>query len=242
MALTNWRQALRARAAEHPRRRPLLFDQAAMQEHDMRGHLAGKGHLMGDEQHRPASSASDRMTFRTSPTSSGSSAEVGSSNSMTCGSTARALGNGGALLLAAGEKCRILILLLVKTDAVEQRLGLLDGVGLADLENVDGRLDDILQDRHVLPQVEALEHHSGPAADALDLAMVDRRQVAVAAGLQLPPPRPRRGCASRRQLKQIDAAQERALPEPEAPMTDRTSPSLAESETPRNTSSGPKRL
>ena len=101
---------------------------------------------------------------------------------MTCGSTARASGN-GALLLAAGEKCRILILLLVKTDAVEQRLGLLDGVGLADLENVDGRLDDILQDRHVLPQVEALEHHSGPAADALDLAMVDRRQVAVAAGL-----------------------------------------------------------
>ena len=78
-----------------------------------------------------------------------------------------------------------MILLLVKTDAVEQRLGLLDGVGLADLENVDGRLDDILQHRHVLPQVEALEHHSGPAADALDLAMVDRRQVAVAAGLQL---------------------------------------------------------
>ena len=45
-------------------------------------------------------------------------------------------------------------------------------------------LDDVLDQRHVAPKVEALEHHAEPRADALDLAPVGRNSVAVAVALQ----------------------------------------------------------
>jgi hypothetical protein len=71
--------------------RSLLGDPAAVEEADAVGELLGEAHLVGDHQHgQVVLGAEPRMTFSTSPTSSGSSAEVTSSNSMTLGRMASA--------------------------------------------------------------------------------------------------------------------------------------------------------
>ena len=41
-------------------------------------------------------------------------------------------------------------------------------------------LDDILDERHVLPEIEVLEHHAEPAANALDLAAIGWHLAAMA--------------------------------------------------------------
>ena len=64
--------------------------------------------------------ASSLMTSSTSPTSSGSSAEVGSSKSSTFGFKRQRAGDGDALLLAAGKLARIGIGLVRQADAGEQ--------------------------------------------------------------------------------------------------------------------------
>ena len=87
------------------------------------------------------------MTLSTSPTSSGSSAEVGSSNSMTFGFHRQRPGDRRALLLAARQEGRILVFLLVQADLVEKLFGPLDGLGLRHLQHMHRRLDDILEDR-----------------------------------------------------------------------------------------------
>src|SRR5258706_2132747 len=76
--------------AENIARRPLLDDAATIHEDDALGNLAGKPELVGDDDHVMRLSAKSRITASTSPTSSGSSAEVGSSNSISFGFMARA--------------------------------------------------------------------------------------------------------------------------------------------------------
>ena len=66
------------------------------------------------------------MTSSTSPTISGSSAEVGSSKSITFGLHRQRARDGGALLLAARELGREVAGLVGDADAVEER----QGVGL----------------------------------------------------------------------------------------------------------------
>ena len=87
--------------------------------------------------------------------------------------------DGRALLLAAGQEGRIVVALVVEADLVEQPLGALDRLRLRHAEHMHRRLDDVLQHRHVLPEIEALEHHAEPGADALELAAVGGVEVAV---------------------------------------------------------------
>ena len=82
--------------------------------------------------------------------------------------------NRAALLLAARQEGRIDVALLGKADAGEQLLGRRDRLVALDAQHMHRHLDDVLDQRHVAPQVEALEHHAELGADALDLAAVGR--------------------------------------------------------------------
>jgi hypothetical protein len=84
------------------------------------------------------------MTSSTSLIISGSSAEVGSSNSMQIGSMAQRAGDGHALLLAAGELPRVLVRVLLEADAVEQFQPRSHGLVPASSQHLD------LGDRQVL--------------------------------------------------------------------------------------------
>ena len=70
------------------------------------------------------------MTSRTSLIISGSSAEVGSSKSITFGLHGQRAGDGDPLLLAAGELRRVLVGLVGDADPLEQLPGPLLGLGL----------------------------------------------------------------------------------------------------------------
>ncbi len=100
----------------------MLNYDAVVHEDDAVGRLAGEADLVSDDDHRHAPPASSRMTSSTSPTSSGSSAEVGSSNSMQLGLHRQRAGDGDALLLAAGELARVGVGLVGEADPVEQLL------------------------------------------------------------------------------------------------------------------------
>src|SRR3546814_6929093 len=56
----------------------------------------------------------------------------------------------------------------VEADLLQNLVGVVDGLRLRPLEHVDRRLDDVLQHRHVGPQIEALVHHGEAGADAAD--------------------------------------------------------------------------
>ena len=71
-------------------RSALFDDHATVHEDDLVGDLAGEPDLMGDDTMVMPSLARSSMTLSTSPTSSGSSADVGSSNSMISGFMASA--------------------------------------------------------------------------------------------------------------------------------------------------------
>ena len=106
------------------------------------------------------------MTDTTSPTSSGSSAEVGSSKSSRSGLTASARAMPTPLLLPAGEAAGERVFLVAQADAVEQDLGLGHDFIARTALNVERGRRNVLHDRHVRPQVEVLEHHADARAHA----------------------------------------------------------------------------
>jgi len=116
-----------------------------------------------------------------------------------------------ALLLAAREEGRIDIALVGEPHARQQLLGGDDRVLAPDAQHMHRNLDDVLQQRHVAPQVEALEHHAEPRADALDLAAVGGRAVAVAVALQADLLAIDADEAAGGVLEAVDAAQQRRL-------------------------------
>ena len=119
------------------------------------------------------SRASWRIASSTSPTSSGSSAEVGSSNSISLGSHGQRAGDRHALLLAAGEGDRVDVELVGQADPVEQRLGPRSRASSRGTpQHPDRRQRDVLQRGHVREQVEVLEHHPDLGPLAGDLALV----------------------------------------------------------------------
>ena len=84
-------QAIATRVADNVLRGTFFDDDAAIHEDDAVGRLAREHHLVGDDDHRHAvAAARSSITASTSPTSSGSSAEVTSSKSITFGSIASA--------------------------------------------------------------------------------------------------------------------------------------------------------
>ncbi len=188
------------------------------------------------------SSARERITLRTSPTSSDRAPKSARRTASPSGRMARARGDRRALLLAAGEMGRVEIALVADADLVEQHLGLGHAFGARPLLHVDRPLDHVFEDRHVGPEVEALKNHAEFGADAVDLAAARRHQLAVAARLHLDRLAGDDDLARIRRLEQVDAAQERALAEPLEPRIEITSPSLAVSEMPFRTSSAPNDL
>jgi hypothetical protein len=90
--------------------------------------LAGKAHLVGHAHHGHALLGQPTITSSTSPTISGSSAEVGSSNSITMGSMRQRARNGHALLLAARELAGELVLVRHQAHAVEHLQAALLGI------------------------------------------------------------------------------------------------------------------
>ena len=69
---------------------PPLDHNTFVHKDDRIGHLPGESHLVGHHHHRHSASASFRITASASPTSSGSSAEVGSSKRINLGAMASA--------------------------------------------------------------------------------------------------------------------------------------------------------
>ena len=65
-----------------------------------------------------------------------------------------------ALLLATGEIGRIDVALLGQANPGQQLFGFHDRHVALDAEHMHGNLDDVLDQRHVAPQVEALKNHA----------------------------------------------------------------------------------
>ncbi len=100
--------ALVLRMVEELLRRVRLDDLALVHEHDAVGDLPGEAHLVGDDQHGHAVLGELHHGVEHLLDHLGSSAEVGSSNSMIFGIHAERARDRDALLLAARELARIL--------------------------------------------------------------------------------------------------------------------------------------
>ena len=123
----------------------------------------------------PTSSCSRMTSFCMSRRISGSSAENGSSNSSSVGSTASARARPDALLHAAGELVGVGVLVAGQADQVDHLLGPVAALGLAlaaDLEPVG----DVVDHLAVRQQAEVLEHHGDVvAAQLAQLVLVGAR-------------------------------------------------------------------
>src|SRR6478752_6707469 len=108
------------------------------------------------------------ITSSTSLTISGSSAEVGSSNSMMRGLMHSAR-NCDALLLAAGKLPGISVGLLGDAHPLQILHGGLFGLRLRHAAHPRRRQHQVLQHRQMRKQVELLEHHPDLRTDLLDL-------------------------------------------------------------------------
>ena len=153
------------------------------------------------------------ITASTSPTSSGSSAEVGSSKRTSRGRSARARAIATRCCWPPRELARVGVDLVGQADPLEQRPGLDADLRLVPPEGGDGRLDHVVQHGQVREQVEALEDEADPGPLAQDRALAqlvqpaadgpDADQLAVdadEAGVQL--------------LQVVDRAQQRRLARP----------------------------
>ena len=119
------------------------------------------------------------MTFSTSPTSSGSSADVTSSRSITLGRMASARAKATRCCWPPESWLGIVVQLVAEPDHGEQLARPLLRFPLRQLQHRARRLHAVLQRRHVREQVEVLEHHADLAADAAEMPRVGRHQPAV---------------------------------------------------------------
>ena len=200
------------RRAEHLFGRALLLDASVVQIDDVARHLAGELHLMRDQDHRAALARQvadhpQHLAHQFRVERRGRLVEQ--HDTRLDGERA---GDGGALLLAARQERRIDVALFgqARRAPAAARPSSIASFAL-DAQHMHRHLDDVLDERHVAPQIEALEHHAEPRADALDLAPVGRHRVAVAVGLQpdllaIDPDQP-----AGRVLQAVDAAQKRRL-------------------------------
>lgn len=189
-------------------RRSLLFYQALVEEYHLAGNLAGEAHFVGDQQHGPAlfGERTDHVKhflyhFRVER-------RGGLVEQDHLGLHGQGPGDGRALLLAAGKLRGIAVALVGDADLGQQALGDLDRFGLALAQYATWRLDHVVEDAHVRPQVEILEDETEFAAQPVDLLAVGGDQVAVLALLQAQLFAGDQDLALVRVLQQVDAAQE----------------------------------
>ncbi len=139
---------------------------------------SAKLHLVRHDQHGHAVARQVRASpSSTSPTSSGSSAEVASSNSISLRLHGERAGDGDALLLAAGEPLGIVGCLVRQAHlaraarrACGPRLG-----GGRRFSTCDRAERHVLQRGQMREQVEPLEHHADAGADPGDLPVATSR-------------------------------------------------------------------
>ena len=218
------------RGGEELVRRRVLDDLAAVHEDHPVGRTASETISWVTTSIVMPSRASVVMTSSTSWTISGSRAEVGSSNSITFGfmASARAI---AALLLAAGELSGVLVALVGDPDPLQQFQRLLLRLGLVRLAHLERGEGDVVEDRLVGEEVEALEHHPRRRPAAPPAPFLGRQFLAVdldRAGVD--------------RLEPVDRAAERGLARADGPSTTTTCPVSTSRLMSRSTWSGPKCL
>ena len=117
-------------------------------------------------------------------------------------------GDGDALLLAAGQARRVVGHLVGQSHLLQGLGGTGLGIRFRQAAHADQAFGDVLQRRHVRPQVELLEHHADRAAHLAQLAA--RHLAAAGRGVadQLPVDGDLAGIIF---LEEVDAAQQRGL-------------------------------
>ncbi len=108
------------------------------------------------------------MVVNTSPTSSGSSAEVGSSKSMSLGRMARARAMATRCFWPPERNAGIDVLLVQEPDPAQQVQGDLAGLFAGLLLHGDGPFHHVLQHGHVREEVEVLEDHADLGPEGAD--------------------------------------------------------------------------
>src|SRR5690625_742099 len=203
--------SLRARAAEQLVRRALLFDTALVQKNHVARYVPGKSHLVRDNDHGTAflrklphhpQDLPDQFRIE------GGGGLVEQHNIRFHGERT---GNGGPLLLPAGKLGWIGIRLLGDTDLLQKLHCLAAGFALGLAEDVNWRFDDVLQNRHMSPEIEGLEDHAEAGPDAVDLAPVRGTHPAQAVLFHLQQLAAQMDAAGIRNLEQVDAAQQGRL-------------------------------
>jgi hypothetical protein len=149
-------------------RGPLLHDDAAIDEQDTIGDVAGKSHFMGDHDHghavvRKLAHHGKHVADEFGIERRGRLVEqdrLGLHCERAC--------DGNALLLAARKLRRMGICLLGETHLSQQRTAARKRLGARLVLHVDRPFDDVLERRAVRKQIEALEHHRYLLPDRYD--------------------------------------------------------------------------
>ena len=88
-------------------------------------------------------------------------------------------GDSDALLLAAGELCRVLVGLFRNADTGEQLVRTLAGLGFGGLADLQWGQHDIVANGHVAEEVELLENHANLSAQAGEFLALFGKKLAV---------------------------------------------------------------
>ena len=152
--------------------RQFFLDHDAVFHEDSAGRdVAGKAHLVGDDQHGHALLCQlphdgQHLAGQFRVEGAGGLIEIDD-----LGAGGKSAGDGHALLLTARQLMRVGIRLVGKSDAAEQlhRLGLRRR--LVHFLQLDRRKHDVLQHGEVGEQVEALEHHADVLAHLVDIGL-----------------------------------------------------------------------
>src|SRR5690606_15346916 len=170
-------EAGRPRRAENFVDRAFLLDQPLVKEDHAIGNGAGEGHVMGNEDHGAAfvrQQLDDAENFRFQFRIEGRGWFIEQHDLRVDTERAR---DGGALLLPPRELCRVGVGLALDANLAQHLHRFLVHFSALPLLHAQWRLHDIVDDRHVAPEIEGLEHHAQPGADAPDLSFVGNMPV-----------------------------------------------------------------
>ena len=183
---------------EHFLRLALLDDPSVIDEEETVANLARKAHLVRDDDHRHAlvcQRAHDVQNLLDHLGVECARRLIEEHEARLHGESA---GDGDALLLSARKLLRIGLRLVRKADLGQEHVRLLFRFLARDFPDLARRKRDVVQDRHVRKEVEALEHHADLGANAIDVG--GRKLLATDGDLSLG-----------RHIEVVDGAQERRL-------------------------------
>ena len=123
-------------------------------------------------------------------------------------------GNRCALLLTTGKLCRESVALVGDPHLLKKGLSRLNGLGLGLAQHTARRLDNVVEDAHVRPEIEVLKDKTDAGTQSVDLAVVCGNQIALPTALELELFASDQDLPLMGVLQQIDAAQHGALAGP----------------------------